>query len=189
MDSTTTFPDTRIEAVATACLVALIAGILLPKALFVSLDRAILVWLIAQIACGLIVGTITQPIRKLLLASVLPSAALPIAYCGFLVVRWLIDLAKDSSAGFSIPIFGGSGVGFGPPTLLSMTILAVLALVAFIASYALILVSAFASRPVQRAIVQLYSFGPDGMRRVQRLLVGLVAIVGSLVLLWGAFGA
>ena len=188
MNSSAIPVDARVEAVATACLVALISGVLLPKALFVSLDRAILVWLVAQIACGLIIGAVTQSIRKLLISSILPSAALPIAYCGFLVVRWLIDLAKDSSAGFNIPIFGGSGVGFGPPNLLSLTILAALALVAFLSSYVLILVSAFASRPIQRGIVGLYSFGPDGIRRVQLLLVGLVAVISSLVLLWGAFG-
>ena len=188
MNITTTHVDARAEAIATACLVALIAGILLPKALFVSLDRAILVWLVAQVACGLIVGAVTQPARKLLLSSILPSAALPIAYWGFLVVRWLSDLAKDPSAGVNIPIFGGSGVGFGPPNSRSLAILAVLALVAFLASYVLILVSAFASRPVQHGVIGLYSFGPDGIRRVQRLVVGLVAVIGSLVLLWGAFG-
>ncbi|OEZ65266.1 hypothetical protein JAB5_12660 [Janthinobacterium sp. HH103] len=181
----------QLEAVATACLIALIAGILLPKALFFSLDRAILVWLVTQVASGLVVGNVTQSTRKLIVSSSFPAAALPIGYCGFLVVRWLVDLAKNLSAGFkgfNIPIFGLSGVGFGPPDLVSLTILTVLAVVGFLASFVLILVSAFASRSIQRGIIGFYSFGPDGLRRVQRLLLGLVAVIGGLVLLWGSFG-
>jgi hypothetical protein len=180
--------NARLEAIATACLIALIGGVLLPKALWVGLDRAILVWLVAQITCGVIVGAIDLPPRKVLWSCVFPSACVPIAYSGFLVVRWLVDLAKNPDAGFKIPIFGGSGVGFGPPTPTSLAILGALAFFAFVATYVLVSVSAFASRPVQRGIARLYKFGPSGVRRVQQIVVGVCAVVGALILLWGAFG-
>ena len=189
MNTDTSSSDATLEAIATSCLVALIGGVLLPKALFISLDRAILVWLVAQVTCGVIVGAVPLAPKKLLWSCIAPAACFPLAYLGFLVVRWLIDLAKDSRAGFEIPIFGGSGVGFGPPNALSLAILATLALIVFVATYVLVTVSAFASRPVQRGAARLYKAGPTGIRRVQQMLIAATAVVGALILLWGAFGS
>lgn len=187
IDATPPPANARREAIATACLIALVGGVLLPKALFVSLDRAILVWLVAQITCGVIVGAAGLTPRKVLSSCVLPSACVPIAYSGFLLVRWLVDKAKNPDAGFNIPIFGGSGVGFGPPTSASLSILAGLAFFTFVATYVVVSASAFASRPIQKGVARFYDFGPSGVRRVQQIIIGVCAVAGALILLWGAF--
>lgn len=185
--ATSSPPNARLEAIATACLIALVGGVLLPKALFVSLDRAILVWLVAQITCGVIVGAVDLPPRKLLSSCVLPSACVPLAYSGFLLVRWLVDKAKNPDA-WLVPIPGASGGVINPGTPASIAILAGLALLAFVATYLLVSASAFASRPIQRGVARLYDFGPSGVRRIQQIIVGVCAVAGGLILLWGAFG-
>lgn len=176
--------------VAVACLIGILGGLLLPKALFVSLDRGLLVWLVAVISSGIVLGTgaallnLRQILMRALFVSTFPSVALS----GFLVVRWLFSrLIHPEAIAVFIPL--GSGAVVDPLSLSALTILSVLFLIGTLASFVVVALAALGANPIVEAAARFWAFGPSGMSRLRRLLGATVAVVGAVIVLWAAFSA
>ena len=175
------------EAISVACLVALLGGLVMPKALFLSLDRGLLVWIVSTITSGILIGTIANiNIKMQLKASTLPAILFPITISGFLVVRWLFSWMQNGEAErIMIPLGSGAIVDPIPVSI----VLAMLMLIGIAASYVVVALSSLASRPLIGAATSLYAFGPDNIAKIRKIIISIVGIVGGLIVLWSAFSA
>ena len=175
------------EAIATAALVAIIGGLLLPKALFVSLDRGILVWIVTCVSCGVIASSLaTLTIRFSIVSAASASFIMSASIIGFMIVRWIVTrLQTANEMVVFIPL--GSGAIYNPLEPMALLFTSALLLISFIASFALICVSTLASRPLVSAAVRVFRFGPEGVTQVGRILTAIVSVVAATVALWGAF--
>lgn len=175
----------HFEGIAASSLVALLGGLLMPKALYIGLDRGLLVWFVAIVASGIILGAMPNARMNVLKAAVMPAAVFPSTIAGFFVVRWLFSWIQSPET-FQIFIPFGSGALVDP--LAVLTALVVLMLIGMLASYVVAALAALASGPLMAAALNMYSFGPESIKRVQQIIVGIVGVVGALVLFWGALG-
>jgi hypothetical protein len=175
-----------LEAVAASSLIALLGGLLMPPALFISLDRGLLVWIVV-VASGVVLGaSVSASVKSTLKTVILPSAVFPITITGYLVVRWLFSwIQHPDTSRVYIPL--GSGAIVDPfPVMVGLFALMVIGIVS---SYIAIVLAAMAARPLLSAATHLYRFGPDGLIAVRKIIVATVSVIAAIILLWGAFSA
>jgi hypothetical protein len=182
--------ETNIASVAVACLIGILGGLVLPNALFVSLNRGILVWLVAVICAGIVLGSapVFSSKRQRIHYYLLAALAAPTSLCGFLIIRWLFSrLLHPESGVVFIPL--GSGASINPLEPSALTILSVLFFIGTLGSFVMVSLSALGARPLIDSASRFWKFGPTGMNRLQRLLVATATTIGVVISVWGAFGS
>jgi preprotein translocase subunit SecG len=179
---------TLAERAAAACVVAVIAGLVLPMAALNSLGRAILAWLMFSLLIGFLLGTKSQvPVKKVVAVALLPSALVPLTYAAFWLVRFLGDWSKLGVA----PQFGlglsGQLLDVTSPVVLTVSL--VILVILFIATLLVVSLASVGKRPLVLSIAQANKLGPDGFEHAQKVVlavVGLAAVVSSV---WLAVGS
>lgn len=173
------------EKVSAACIIAIFLGILLPKIISKSLENTLLVWLIAAVIMGLVL-TNKRHARTLRFRSFWPALALNLSWFGYIFVRAAVDILKGEQA-FKISMQSKDVDVFSDIFLL--IIFAFLAGFAFLGTWLSVLLSAKGSYPISRMLSNLYNFGPDGIERVNKILITITVTIGALFALWAAFHA
>lgn len=171
---------------ATACFLAIIGSLSLPHAAFHSLDRGIMVWILACLGSGLVASSI-EPLtmRRALLNSALLSTVVLFTLLGFYVVRWVATRLKSGDADKVLIHFGSGGsIDLFDPRLIP--VLMILCLLVMIATSIVIAVAMLAGKTIMSAIYTAYCFGPEGLLRIRRILVACTSIVTAALALWAA---
>jgi hypothetical protein len=181
----------RVELIGAAGIVCLVTGLLLPSAVYHTLNRGILTLLCGTMGAGLILGSqVGSSVSLLLRSALLPAVLVPLTYLGFLVVRY----AASSLVHISSPVIwvpGASG-GYIPIEIFSerfpivALLLSIIALAGFVASYVIISLAALGTVPILAGLAHAYKFGEEGIATVQRLIMALVALVAAILALWSA---
>jgi hypothetical protein len=127
--------------------------------------------------------------RFWLQASAISAFAMTAASIGFIIVRWLVSRIEHPGEVLFIPSLGMSGTVINPLDPDTFVRLEYLFVIASIASFCLIFLSALAGRLLGRAAVWLFKFGAERMERVGRLVTATIAVIAGLFALWSAFGA
>lgn len=182
----------RVELVAAATITSVLVGLLLPTAVHHSLNRGILVFLCGTIGAGLILGLQSDnSVGKTLINTLWPSVFIPVTYVAFLFVRYLVSLAPR--VGTPVVFLPGASSAeipveaFGPEFSKTVLVIFSIASVSFVAAFFLISLVTLASRPILIGITHIYSFGGEGITRVQRLVVAITGLVSAVIMLWAAF--
>ena len=173
----------QVRVVATAVTLAAVGGLIHPWSIHVSLPRGIFTWLAASVGSGLVLGSITRTDHlRLLKLAVVPATALPVSYLMFIVVHWLMVSVRSPDMPATIPWVAGAYVDPTQPRIISL--LGILALVDFSTSYMAIALCAMSSSNLLLGLTKLFHFGANGVDRVQKLLIGLSALVLAAFGLW-----
>jgi hypothetical protein len=167
------------EILALVALVGVVAGLLVPKALGVSLDRALLVWLVSSIAIGLLqIICENRNIRFTLSASGVGGLSMTIVFLAFCVIRTAIDGLQ-----------GGNNLMIsGSPAIASFGMVIVVAPFLFFGTLFVSAMTASCNRLLIGAGKKLYLFGADGLEKVGKLVAAIIALVSVVISLWAAFG-
>ena len=180
---------TQVTArVAFACTISILGGLFLPFSAFTSLNRAIALWICICITVGLVLGGMRdQKIRIVAIHSALAALLIPLACIGFYWVRWLATWLKDPENPLVlIPLFSGK---YGPTSPFVLIGLSVLAATGFIASIVSIFLAALAATPITEFFRKAFNFGPEGFNRVNSTLIAIIAVVGSILVLFSSIGS
>lgn len=177
----------RISYIAVAGVTAMIGGLLLPKAMFHSLDRGILVWLVVCIASGIIISNVERlPIRRAIKFAATISGLLWITVVVFYVVRWLVSRIIDIDAPqILIPFGSGARIDLLDPEVFPFIFL--LLLIFWFGSSVLVSLTCLSGQLLLAAAQKLYSFGPEGLDRVRKIVAGITVVIVSVLALWAAF--
>lgn len=178
--------DPKIQRIALSCIIAVLGGLLTPKAATHSLDRALLVWLVFIMSSGLIL----EGAKKTNILSVILTA-LPVAffYVLTLIVFFIITYFGGAVTGFVGPTMTLGGIELsGKQVLEKLTPLFILLTIDFFGSIFLISLVALSGELIMKGLNQLFKAGPEAIERTRKILLGMSALVGALIMLWGAFG-
>lgn len=177
----------RISYIAVAGFATVIGGLLLPKAMFHSLDRGILVWLIACLASGLIVSNVERlSLGRGIKAAMALSGFLWLTVVLFYAVRWLVSRIIDIDAPqILVPFGSGAKVDLLDPEVFPLV--AILLLIFWVGSTAVVAFTTISGRLLTAGALKLYRFGPEGLDRVRKIVVAMIGIVAAVLALWAAF--
>ncbi len=177
----------RIPYIAVAGVATVIGGLLLPKAAFHSLDRGILVWLIACMTSGVILSNVEPlSVRRGIKAAVVVSGLFWLTVLTFYAVRWLVSRIIDIDAPrILIPFGSGEFIDLLDPQVFPF--LVVLLLIFWVGSTAVVALTTLSGRLLTAAALKLYTFGPEGLDRVRKIVLAIAGIIGSIIVLWAAF--
>jgi hypothetical protein len=173
---------------AVACIATFVGGLLLPKAMWIGLDRGLLVWLAICVAAGVILSNL-QPLSgwRGIRLSMLASVVLIMALAGFYSVRWLVSrIINIDAPKILIPFGSGASVDILDPS--GLPFLLILLALFWIGSSFAIGLATLSGRLLIAGALKLYAFGPDGVERVRKIVVALAGVVLAIVGLWAAFG-
>jgi len=171
------------EQLAASCVVSIMAGLVLPGILATTnLERAIAFWFASCILVGLIVGQYDNTI-KLRIKALIPSIFLNASWFLYILVRAAADMIKGKQA-FAI-LFQSTSVNVSMDIYV-LFLLFFLCLTACIATWVLVLLSAKGNVPISRMLSHLYDFGPDGINRINKILIALMAVVTAFYALWSS---
>lgn len=173
---------------AAACFLAILGSLCLPYAAFQSMERGIVVWILSCLGSGIVASNI-EPlnVRRALLNSALLSTVILLTLLGFYAVRWIATrLKSDHVETILIPFGSGASIDLFDPRL--MPVLLVLLFLVVLATSIVIAVAMLAGKTILSAISSAYSFGPEGLLRIRRMLVACTSIVTAALALWAAVG-
>jgi hypothetical protein len=183
-----TIQGTPAERGAAASVVTIIAGLLLTQAAAYSLDRAVIVAVAFAIVAGLILGTGSgEPISTALRQALIPAAFMPLAYLGFYTLRFLADWSK---AGV-LPTMGGN-LSARQLDLTSSEVMGVAfaaLLMWYFATLVLISLVIQGKRTIVVALTRVYSFGPEGVKRTQSIILAIASVSAVLAGIWLALAS
>lgn len=174
------------EQRALACLVGIVGGLLILRAATQSVDRALLVLLLACALAGLVLG---GKKRRLLGSIVGSSLLVAFIFSATAVTYLVVRILAGTLADVLIPLF--SGISLKRDALLTETnqvLLLAFAALLFVSAFVITVVSSLASRPLLDSAAKLFAAGPEAIERTNKILVGLAATVAALFALWLAFG-
>ena len=166
---------------ALACILAIIGGLVIPLAAFVSLVHALALWIAIMLTIGLTAGGIrVRRARTLIGQAALAAILIPASAIGFYWVRWLATWMKDpTNREVMIPMFSGHYAG--PTDGYILMGLGALALTAFLASWLLIFLFTAAAAPFSDVCRRVFHFGPEGFNRVNKILTSAAGAVTALL--------
>ncbi len=173
------------ERVSAACVIAIFLGLLLPKIISKSLENTLLIWLISAVLMGLVLTDRSQR-RTLKFRSFWPALALNVSWLGYVFVRAAVDMLKGEQA-FSISMQSEDVDIFSD--IFVLIVFTILSGFAFLGTWLTVLLSAKGSYPISNMLSNLYDFGPNGIERVNKILITTTATIGALFALWSAFNA
>jgi hypothetical protein len=172
---------------ASAVLLAIAGGLLLPIAAVHGLNRAILVWLTICLGCGLL---LSSRATRAPLPAVMAGASISAVLWGTVIVAYavqrMIGRAIDPTAP-AIPIEMGPGLWIDPLAPGRFAVLLALVVVYFIGSTVVLTSVVLAGRAITAAARSVYRFGPEGFERTRRLVIAIAALLGAVVTLWASF--
>lgn len=175
---------TQLERTAAACFVAVVGGIILYKASRVGLDRSTLCWLVISPLCGLILADCPSDTSRIVAKkSLVPAALIWISYAGISFV-WLL-VSQLNHDDLLLEAISATSMRWAQPMWVLLCALGVLA---FAATFGVIVLSALASRPIVEGTAALFRVGPEGFDRIGKSILGLASIVAAVLSLWAAFG-
>lgn len=175
------------ERIAVGMLVSLVGGFLIAVTLVTShVDRAVIIWLLTVICCGLVVGNTTETFSIRLKHAALPAAVLsatPVLFFYFIVAIALIGNPKTSN-----PEVSWTGVSVEAFSLVVIVVVQVVWAVCFLASWAFVMISMIASPSLLVGAQKLYKFGPKGINRVKLIVIGVGAVLAAVLSLLSVLG-
>ncbi|MFZ5759364.1 MAG: hypothetical protein ACOY32_07030 [Thermodesulfobacteriota bacterium] len=171
------------QRIAFSCIIAVIAGLLIPKALTNGLDRALLVWLVYAILAGVVLeATLVQGIVKHIRISVPSAATVTATIVSFYIVRVL------ASSIIGTPVIFASGVGLTPDNLISfLPYLLVFLAILFAASLFVTTLSSISGGLLIETCGRIWQLGPESLDKTRKLLLSFAGVVAALIVLWGSF--
>lgn len=180
-------PATRISYIAVAGFATVVGGLLLPKAMFHSLDRGLIVWLMACIASGVIVSNVERlSLWRGIKAAMAVSGLFWLTVVLFYVVRWLISrIIHIEAPQILVPFGSGASVDLLDPEVFPLV--AILLLIFWIGSTAVVAFTTLSGRLLTAGALKLYKFGPEGLDRVRKIVVAIAGVVAAILALWAAF--
>lgn len=173
-----------LESTAAAGVLAVVAGLILSHAARRGLEGAAPVWLAFAVLMGLVLGTpVRAPVKSAVTQALLPSALLPITYAGVWLVRFLRDWSKNPE---SVPSFGPHIAGRHLDTTLPLVQALLLAflLLLFLATLLVVVLASIGKRPIVEALVRANKLGPEGIKRIQRIVIAVAGLLAVLATLW-----
>ena len=178
---------TRIPYVAVAGVATVIGGLLLPMAMFHSLDRGTLVWLVVCITSGVIISNVEPlSVRRGIKAAMMLSGLLWLTVVAFYVVRWLVSRIIDiDSPQLLVPLGSGVSVNLLVPEVFPFVF--ILLLIFWVGSTEVVALTTLSGRLLTAAALKQYCFGPEGVDRMRKIVVGIVGVIVSIIALWAAF--
>ena len=180
-DQASAFKDQYISA---ACITTFIGGLLLPKAAWIGLDRGLLVWLVICVSSGIIISNLSHRKFKV---SMLASVIFIMALIGYYSVRWLVSRIIDiHAASIKIPFGSGAYIDILEPK--AFPFLLILLVLYWIGTSIAIGITASSGRLLIQGALKLYTFGPDGIERIRKIILAISGVVSALLVLWAAFG-
>ena len=176
----------RIPYYAMASIVAVLAGLLTPKAADQSFGRAMLVWLIGCIASGVIGSNIKEEkMLSVVRYSALVSGVMCISLACYYYLRWLIARILNVGEGDIEISFYGAVVNLADPSKLLLAGQLLISL--WILTIVFIFLVTISGQELKYAARKLYKFGPHGLDKVNKIILAITGIVASIVALWAAF--
>ena len=115
------------------------------------------------------------------------SGAFVLSVVFFYVTRWVISrIISINAPSIEIPFGSGSSVNILDPRTLPL--LLILLVIVYVGSSAVIAAVSLSGLILLAGLKRLYEFGPEGLERVQKVVLRMTALIASIVALWAAFG-
>lgn len=171
---------------AAACFLAILGSLCLPYAAFQSMERGIVVWILSCLGSGIVASNI-EPLNVRMAS----SAQFSLIKHGYFTHRLLCrtvdcDSSEIGSCRDNPHSFRVRCRRLFHPRL--MPVLLVLLFLVVLATSIVIAVAMLAGKTILSAISSAYSFGPEGLLRIRRMLVACTSIVTAALALWAAVG-
>lgn len=175
---------TSVARIAAAGVAAIAAGLLIPHAMKRGLDVSAPVWLVLAICIGLVVGDSGAPSwRRAVQRALMLSAVLTMVFAGVWVVRFLAEYAQNTA---QIPSFGprpgGKPLDTSEPRV--QVLLAAFLFLFFLATALVVTLASLGKCLLVRGVSEVYRFGPEGFKRIEKILETLGVAIAAAVSVW-----
>jgi hypothetical protein len=174
------------EAISTATVVTLLGGLAGPVAFQAGANNAMLLWAMASVCAGLVIGRPGVTVAAIARASVLPGLGHAAGAIGTIFFQWAAaQLTSGQPMAVMIP-FGRSGgvIDFGSPS--TLPIMLVLSLATCVGSWILISAAAAGAGPLIPALTDNDSSKLRSLERLRRWGAAIAAAIAVGVAAWSA---
>jgi hypothetical protein len=168
----------NIERISVSIIVSLMSGFILTIVLSRSIELAFFIWIIATICAGAAIGnTQSFSIKAFIKCAILPSIVLsgtPVFFFYYQVVFSLIEkpqLYKGTLIAACVNPFD--------PLVIVLSLL--LFIICSLMSLFFISASILASRVIFNGVQKLYEFGPQGIKRIRIIILGIGSVILALL--------
>ena len=175
-----------LERLAFACLVGLLAGIIMARSGAKGLDYSLLVWILSVLFSGVILEQAAQSrVARLVVNSALWSITPVVGAAGYIFTRYLASGILDFPAG----AITFSGVHMGPVQLQrAFPLMVVMGVILYVASFILLALSTTCGALLVKGSVALFHAGPESVEKVRKIVIAITGLIAAVIALWFAVG-